>query len=59
MARKRFCKTVDSYVRVEKYVDKGDEYKVTAWVKLIEPASSQLQLSTQVGDGSGGHPVPN
>ncbi|OXS58407.1 1,4-beta-xylanase [Cohnella sp. CIP 111063] len=39
-------------LRVEKYVDKGREYKVTAWVKLIEPASSQLQLSTQVGDGS-------
>jgi len=38
-------------LRVEKYVDKGHEYKVTAWVKLIEPASSQLQLSTQVGDG--------
>ncbi|QTH44389.1 hypothetical protein J4772_08350 [Cohnella sp. LGH] len=40
MTRKRFCKTVDSYVRVEKFVDKGDEYKVTAWVKLIEPASA-------------------
>jgi len=39
-------------LRVEKYVDKGYEYKVTAWVKLISPASSQLQLSTQVGDGS-------
>lgn len=39
-------------LRVEQYVDKGHEYKVSAWVKLIEPASSQLQLSTQVGDGS-------
>lgn len=39
-------------LRVEKYVDKGFEYKVSAWVKLIEPSSSQLQLSTQVGDGS-------
>ena len=41
-----------THVRVEKYVDKGYEYKVTAWVKLIEPASSQLQFSTQIGDGS-------
>ncbi|SFT22137.1 endo-1,4-beta-xylanase [Paenibacillus sp. BC26] len=39
-------------LRVEKYVDKGSEYKITAWVKLISPASSQLQLSTQVGQGS-------
>ncbi|MCL6457242.1 MAG: endo-1,4-beta-xylanase [Gorillibacterium sp.] len=39
-------------LRVEPYVDKGFEYKVSAWVKLIEPASSQLQLSTQVGQGN-------
>ncbi|WP_040950848.1 endo-1,4-beta-xylanase [Gorillibacterium massiliense] len=39
-------------LRVEKYVDKGYEYKISAWVKLIEPASSQLQLSTQIGNGS-------
>ncbi|WEK54632.1 MAG: endo-1,4-beta-xylanase [Candidatus Cohnella colombiensis] len=39
-------------LRVETYVDKGYEYKVTAWVKLISPESSQLQLSTQVGDGN-------
>ena len=40
-------------IRVEKNVDKGFEYKVTAWVKLISPTSSQLQLSTQIGNGSG------
>ncbi len=40
-------------LNVEKYVDQGGEYKITAWVRLIEPASSQLQLSTQVGNGSG------
>ncbi|OPX44079.1 endo-1,4-beta-xylanase A precursor [Ruminiclostridium hungatei] len=40
-------------LHVEKYIDQGSEYKITAWVKLIEPASSQLQLSTQVGNGSG------
>ena len=40
-------------LRVEKYIDKGAEYKVTAWIRLVDPASSQLQLSTQVGDGSG------
>ncbi|MEK3834315.1 endo-1,4-beta-xylanase [Paenibacillus sp. FSL R7-0128] len=39
-------------LRVEKYVDKGSEYTLSAWVKLIEPASAQLQLSTQVGTDS-------
>lgn len=38
-------------LRVEQYVDKGHEYRVAAWVKLIDPTSSQLQLSTQIGDG--------
>ncbi|MEH7096132.1 endo-1,4-beta-xylanase [Neobacillus vireti] len=38
-------------LRVEKYVDLGKEYKISAWVKLISPDSSQLQLSTQVGNG--------
>ncbi|OPX44078.1 endo-1,4-beta-xylanase A precursor [Ruminiclostridium hungatei] len=36
---------------VVKYVDQGNEYKVTAWVKVITPSSVQLQLSTQVGNG--------
>ncbi|GAB2698923.1 hypothetical protein GCM10027018_17620 [Paenibacillus thermoaerophilus] len=40
-------------LRVEPYVDKGKEYKVSAWVKLISPASAQLQLSTQIGNGDG------
>ena len=40
-------------LNVAEYVDKGHEYKISAWVKLIEPASSQLQLSTQVGSGDG------
>ncbi|WP_162848510.1 endo-1,4-beta-xylanase [Paenibacillus nanensis] len=39
-------------LRVEKYVDKGYEYKISVWVKLISPESSQLQLSTQVGSAS-------
>ncbi len=39
-------------LHVEKYIDQGSEYKITAWIKLIEPSSSQLQLSTQVGNGS-------
>ncbi|PLS08389.1 endo-1,4-beta-xylanase [Neobacillus cucumis] len=38
-------------LHVEKYVDLGKEYKISAWVKLISPGSSQLQLSTQVGSG--------
>ncbi|GIO36670.1 hypothetical protein J41TS12_15310 [Paenibacillus antibioticophila] len=39
-------------IRVEKHVDKGHEYKISAWVKLISPESAQLQLSTQIGEGS-------
>ncbi|TYP76771.1 endo-1,4-beta-xylanase [Paenibacillus methanolicus] len=39
-------------LRVEPFVDQGYEYKISAWVKLISPASSQLQLSTQVGEGN-------
>ncbi|AZK45370.1 endo-1,4-beta-xylanase [Paenibacillus lentus] len=38
-------------LRVEQYIDKGSEYKITAWVKLIDPANSQIQLSTQIGNG--------
>lgn len=38
-------------LRVEKYVDKGSEYIISAWVKLIDPASAQLQFSTQTGSG--------
>ncbi len=40
-------------LNIEKYVDQGNEYKVTAWVKMIEPSSAQLTLSTQVDNGSG------
>ncbi len=39
-------------LRIERYIDKGAEYTVSAWVKLIDPESSQIQLSTQVGNGS-------
>lgn len=39
-------------LHVEKNIDQGSEYKVTAWVKLIDPTSSQLQLSSQIGNGS-------
>ncbi|ASA19867.1 endo-1,4-beta-xylanase [Paenibacillus donghaensis] len=39
-------------LRVEKYVDKGSEYTISLWVKMISPASSQIQLSTQIGNGS-------
>ena len=40
-------------LRVEEYINVGQEYKVSAWVKLISPDSSQIQLSTQIGDGDG------
>ena len=39
-------------LRVEKYVDEGTEYRVSVWVKLIEPENSQIQLSTQIGEGT-------
>lgn len=38
-------------LRVEKYIEQGSEYKVVAWVKLIDPARATIQLSTQIGDG--------
>jgi len=40
-------------LNVERYIDQGYEYKVTAWVKLIQPTVAQIALSTQVGNGSG------
>ncbi|RCW76969.1 endo-1,4-beta-xylanase [Saliterribacillus persicus] len=36
---------------VAAYVEEGQEYTISAWVKLIAPETSQLQLSTQVGQG--------
>lgn len=38
-------------LRVEQYLTEGHEYRISAWVRLISPNSSQLQLSTQVGSG--------
>ncbi|MBU9714156.1 endo-1,4-beta-xylanase, partial [Bacillus tamaricis] len=35
------------------YVDQGSEYEISVWVKMHEPSSAQLTLSTQVGDGDG------
>jgi endo-1,4-beta-xylanase len=39
-------------LRIEKYVEEGSEYKFSVYVKLIEPASAQIILSTQIGSGS-------
>jgi endo-1,4-beta-xylanase len=39
-------------LRIEQYLNQGEEYIISAWVKLISPASTQLQLSTQVGEGN-------
>lgn len=41
-------------LRVEQYIEKGQEYNISAWVKLISPDSSQLQLSTQIGSEDAG-----
>ncbi|SER25219.1 Endo-1,4-beta-xylanase, GH35 family [Gracilibacillus ureilyticus] len=38
-------------LNVASFIEKGQEYNISAWVKLISPESSQLQLSTQVGNG--------
>ncbi|WP_297987219.1 endo-1,4-beta-xylanase, partial [uncultured Anoxybacillus sp.] len=40
-------------LRIEKYIDLGYEYTISLWVKLISPENAQIQLSTQVGSGSG------
>ncbi|WP_242835254.1 endo-1,4-beta-xylanase [Ruminiclostridium papyrosolvens] len=41
-------------LRVEKYIDQGSEYKVTAWVKLApDSESAEIDLSTQIGNGDG------
>ncbi|UOQ49858.1 endo-1,4-beta-xylanase [Gracilibacillus caseinilyticus] len=39
------------FLPVAEYVEQGKEYTISAWVKLISPDSSELQLSTQVGEG--------
>lgn len=44
-------------LRVEKYVEQGNEYKVSVWVKSIAPGSANIQLSTQIGEGSGANYV--
>jgi len=36
-------------LEVTEYISQGSEYKVTAWVKLIQPEVAILQLSTQIG----------
>ena len=38
-------------LRIEKYVEEGAEYKFSVYVRLIEPASTQIILSTQIGSG--------
>ena len=40
-------------LRIDNYVQEGAEYKFSVYVKLIEPASAQIMLSTQIGSGSG------
>lgn len=42
-------------LRIEQYIDLGQEYEVSVWVKLISPSSAQLTLSTQVGSGTEGN----
>ncbi|MHB8062638.1 MAG: endo-1,4-beta-xylanase, partial [Ruminiclostridium sp.] len=44
-------------LHVEKNIDQGSEYKVTVWVKLLSPETSQLQLSTQIGNSNPAYPT--
>jgi hypothetical protein len=39
-------------LRVERYISEGRTYKISLWIKLISPASAQLQVSTQIGEGN-------
>lgn len=38
-------------LRVDPYIDTGEEYNISVWVKLLSEESTELQLSTQVGQG--------
>ena len=38
-------------LRVEPYIERGNSYEVTAWVRLKTPASTTLQLMTQFKHG--------
>ena len=38
-------------LEVTNNIEAGSEYKVSAWVKLISPYSTKIQLSTQIGNG--------
>lgn len=40
-------------IHVEKNIDKGSEYRITVWVKLLDPEVAEITLSTQIGNGSG------
>lgn len=39
-------------LRVDPFIEQGQEYYISAWVKLISPISAELQLSTQIGSGN-------
>ncbi|HHU20714.1 MAG TPA: polysaccharide deacetylase family protein [Bacilli bacterium] len=40
-------------LEVTDYINVGEEYQVSVWAKVAEGSSATLQLSTQVGEGSG------
>lgn len=40
-------------LEVTDYINRGQEYRVSAWVRVDSDSSAELQLSTQVGEGSG------
>ncbi|MCA0757290.1 endo-1,4-beta-xylanase [Paenibacillus sp. N4] len=48
------------FVRIDNLVDVNTYYEISAWVKLISPASATLKLSTQIAnDGTARYPDIN
>lgn len=41
-------------LRIEQFIDKGSEYHLSVWVKLIDPGSAEITLSSQIGSGDFG-----
>ena len=41
-------------LRIEQFIEKGSEYHLSVWVKLIAPGSAEITLSSQIGSGDFG-----
>lgn len=45
-------------LNIEQYIDRGAEYEISAWVKLISPGSASIDLSAQIGSSDYGPSYP-